>query len=196
MNRRIALTAAVAGAAALAGVGWAAWRRSIAPADPAAAPTPAAPTATRPALTAGEIATALWSMQFDRPDGGSLAMTALRGRSTLLNFWATWCPPCVEEIPMLDAFHREHGASGWQVVGLAIDSPTQVRQFLAKQPVTFPIGLAGLAGMDLVRDLGNPGGALPFTVILDAAGGVVDRKLGALKGEDLAGWHRRFTAQR
>lgn len=194
MNRRIALTAAVAGVAALTGAGWAAWRRGATPtAVPPAAPPPGPAAAAAPP---GDAVATLWSTQFDQPDGGSLAMASLRGRSTLLNFWATWCPPCVEEIPMLDAFHRAEATQGWQVVGLAIDSPSQVRQFLARRPVAFPVGLAGLAGMDLVRDLGNPSGALPFTVILDTAGAVVDRKLGALKPEDLVAWRQRFTAQR
>lgn len=97
---------------------------------------------------------------------------------------------------MLDAFHRDRAAQGWQVVGLAIDGPTPVRQFLARQPVAFPIGLAGLQGTDLGRALGNTSGALPFTVIFDPAGAVRDRKLGALRAADLDDWARRFGPTR
>ena len=112
----------------------------------------------------------------------------MRGRPLLVNFWATWCPPCVTEMPMLDSFHRTRGADGWQVVGLAIDGPTPVREFLRQRPVGFPIGLAGLTAVELTRRLGNAGGGLPFTVVVGADGQVLARKLGALAAGDLAGW--------
>jgi thiol-disulfide isomerase/thioredoxin len=128
-----------------------------------------------------------WSQRFERPEGGELVLDSLRGAPLLLNFWATWCPPCVKEMPLLDSFHRQHQASGWQVLGLAIDSPTPVREFLARRPMSFPIGLAGLAGTELSRTLGNPSGSLPFTVVV-RDGGIIDRKLGALDAADLARW--------
>lgn len=128
-----------------------------------------------------------WSQRFERPEGGELVLDSLRGAPLLLNFWATWCPPCVKEMPLLDDFHRQHRASGWQVLGLAIDSPTPVREFLARRPMSFPIGLAGLGGTELSSALGNPSGSLPFTVVV-RDGGVIDRKLGALDASDLARW--------
>jgi thiol-disulfide isomerase/thioredoxin len=130
----------------------------------------------------------LWAQRFERPEGGELAMSALLGRRTLVNFWATWCPPCVKELPMLDAFHRAQPPDGWQVVGLAVDGPTPVREFLARSPVAFPVGLAGLDGIDIGRSLGNAAGGLPFTVVFDRAGAVVDRKLGELVQADLDRW--------
>jgi thiol-disulfide isomerase/thioredoxin len=156
----------------------------------------AGPAATTEAPTAAGTPPDLWALRFEQPQGGNLEMAALRGRWTLLNFWATWCPPCVKEIPMLDAFHRAQGAAGWQVVGLAIDGPTPVRQFLSRRPVGFAVGLAGLDGIELVRALGNTSGALPFTVILDPAGAVVDRKLGELVEADLSNWVQRHTPGR
>jgi hypothetical protein len=92
---------------------------------------------------------------------------------------------------MLDRFHRDHAGTGWHVVGLAIDGPTPVRQFLARAPVGFDIGLAGLDGIDLGKLLGNETGALPFTVVLDRQGRVVERKLGELTEDDLLGWVQR-----
>ena len=89
---------------------------------------------------------------------------------------------------MLDAFHRQHQAQGWQVVGLAIDGPTPVREFLGKVQVGFPIGLAGFTGVDLARSLGNERGGLPFSVIFDRRGAAVFRKLGTLEQEELAHW--------
>jgi thiol-disulfide isomerase/thioredoxin len=130
----------------------------------------------------------LWGLRFTRPEGGELAMAEQRGKPMVLNFWATWCAPCVQEMPELDRFHREFGARGWQVIGLAIDGPTPVRQFLARQPVSFPIGLAGLDGTELSRRLGNPSGSLPFSVVFDTQGRPVQRKLGQTSFAELARW--------
>jgi len=133
---------------------------------------------------------AFWAQRFDRPEGGELVFESLRGKPLLLNFWATWCPPCIEEMPMLDKFSRENAANGWQVVGLAIDQPTAVRKFLSKTPVSYPIGLAGLQGTELVKQLGNTAGGLPFTLVVDARGAVATRKMGKLEPADLQAWRR------
>ena len=89
---------------------------------------------------------------------------------------------------MLNAFHREHAAKGWQVLGLAIDQPTAVRKFLERIPLDFPVGLAGLGGTDLGRSLGNLTGGLPFTVVLGAEGKVLHRKMGQVTPQDLQLW--------
>ena len=131
---------------------------------------------------------ALWSMEFERPEGGTLALRALAGKPLVVNFWATWCPPCVEELPMLNEFYRQNAANGWQVVGLAIDQPSAVRKFLQKMPLQFPIGLAGMGGTELGRSLGNLTGGLPFTVVLGGGGQVLHRKMGQLTADDLRHW--------
>ena len=133
----------------------------------------------------------IWPLRFERPQGGELVFAELRGRALVLNFWATWCPPSVEEMPMLDRFHRAQGKGGWQVAGLAIDSAEPVREFLARHPVEFPIALAGAHGVAIARSLGNLHGGLPFSVIYDAAGEVITYKLGALTIEELNGWVER-----
>lgn len=129
-----------------------------------------------------------WPLVFPRPEGGELRMAALHGRPLVLNFWATWCPPCVEELPELERFHRAWGSRGWQVAGLAVDAPSPVREFLARQPLSFPVGLAGLEGSALSRTLGNERGALPFTAVFDRAGRIVRRKLGQTTFDELVGW--------
>jgi thiol-disulfide isomerase/thioredoxin len=131
---------------------------------------------------------ALWAQAFDTPDGARLAMGAFAGKPLLLNFWATWCPPCVDELPMLNTFNRENKANGWQVVGLAIDQPSSVRKFLARLPLDFPVGLAGLGGSELGRSLGNLTGGLPFTVVFSGDGRVAHRKMGQVTPEDLKTW--------
>ncbi|MGQ9725017.1 MAG: TlpA disulfide reductase family protein [Tepidimonas sp.] len=129
-----------------------------------------------------------WALRWDRPEGGSVAASEFRGQPLLLNFWATWCPPCVRELPMLDRFYRERKAAGWQVLALAIDQPSAVRQFLQRQPLSFPVGLAGFGGTELSRQLGNENGALPYTVVFDRAGRIAHRKLGQLNEDDLRSW--------
>lgn len=136
-----------------------------------------------PAESAG-----LWALQTERPDGGTLPMATFKGRALLLNFWAPWCPPCVEELPMIDAFFRQHAPNGWQVVGLAVDKPAAVQKFLAKTPVAFPVGILGLAGLWVVKELGNAAGGLPFTLVLDATGHVAERKIGQITPQDLQRW--------
>jgi thiol-disulfide isomerase/thioredoxin len=133
---------------------------------------------------------AFWSRSWEQPDGRTLAAADFRGRPLLLNFWATWCPPCVEELPLLDQFFQSRQAQGWQVLGLAIDQPSAVRAFLVRRPLAFPIGLAGLGGTELSRELGNSNGGLPFSVLFDRAGRLVERKLGRLQSDDLERWQR------
>jgi thiol-disulfide isomerase/thioredoxin len=129
-----------------------------------------------------------WAQRFPTPGGGELVMQSLRGKPLLINFWATWCPPCVEELPLLDRFYRENAANGWQVIGLAIDNPAAVRGFLGKMPLSFPIGLAGLGGSELGKSLGNLAGGLPFTVVIGSKGAVLHRKMGKVSVADLALW--------
>ncbi len=165
MNRRTLMLGGAGGVAAVVGAGLWQWQGRI---DPAAA--------------------AIWALRFERPDGSPLAMAAFRGRPLLLNFWATWCPPCVKELPMIDAFAREMRPRGWQVLGLAVDQRAPVMAFVQQRPVSFDVALAGLDGIDLARSLGNTGGGLPFTIIFGADGNVRERKLGALQPDDLARW--------
>jgi thiol-disulfide isomerase/thioredoxin len=110
------------------------------------------------------------------------------GQVLVLNFWATWCPPCVEELPLLDAFYRENAPSGWQVLGLAVDKAEPVRSFLSRRPLGFPVALAGVQGLALSQSLGNLAGGLPFSVLISATGSILDRKIGKLSRQDLARW--------
>ncbi len=173
MNRRLLLLGAAGTAAAGAGVGWRLWQQAT-PAATASVPDAASNT--------------FWQASFTQPDGQPLAMAALRGKPLVLNFWATWCPPCVKEMPELDRFARQFAGRGGQVLGLAVDNPTAVRQFLARTPVSYAIGLSGFDGSELSRKLGNTTGALPFTAVFNRAGVLVQRKLGETSFDELGRW--------
>lgn len=159
----VGLTAAAAGA----GVAW--WRLQPGGAQPQAVQS-------------------FWQQRFEQPGGEGLDMASFRGKPLLVNFWATWCPPCVEELPMIDAFWREHVSNGIQVLALAIDQPSSVRRFLARQPLSFPVGLAGMEGTGLAKSLGNLNGGLPFSVFFGADGDIYRQKLGQLSRADLDSW--------
>lgn len=135
-----------------------------------------------------EAEAAFWAGQFEGPNGEVVNLAAMKGRPLLVNFWATWCPPCVEELPLLNAFFQAHAARGWQVLGLAVDQPSAVRSFMQKLPLHFPVGMAGFAGTELSRSLGNPSGSLPYTVVFGAEGTVLHRKIGIVSEADLAQW--------
>lgn len=148
----------------------------------------AASSASAPLIVGDQLSPAFWQQQFDTPQGSTLTLAATQGKPTLINFWATWCPPCVKEMPELNRFHREFSPKGWKVIGLAIDGPTPVKEFLAKVGVGFDIGLAGFGGTELAQALGNTSGGLPFSVLIDAQGRVLHRKMGATHYDELAAW--------
>jgi thiol-disulfide isomerase/thioredoxin len=108
-----------------------------------------------------------------------------QGRILTCNFWATWCVPCREEIPLLMAAREKYASAGVEIVGIAIDDPVKVRDFSTSFQISYPILLAEFDGLDLMRKLGNSAGGLPYTVVADRQGNVVHRKLGAFKQGDL-----------
>ena len=131
---------------------------------------------------------ALWKLVFETPGRTPLAMQTFAGKPLLLNFWATWCPPRVEELPLLNSFFVENASNGWQVLGLAVDQAAPVNTFLQRLPLQFPVALAGFAGIELSKSLGNLSGGLPFTVVLGQAGSVLHRKIGRVSADDLRVW--------
>jgi thiol-disulfide isomerase/thioredoxin len=129
---------------------------------------------------------ALWDSSFESPSGELIQWSQFRARPLIVNFWATWCTPCIEEMPLIDRFYTENASKGWQVVGLAIDQPSKVRSFLAQHPVSYSVLLAGFGGTELAKALGNDAGALPYTLVLGADERVLFKKIGKLKQEELS----------
>lgn len=121
-------------------------------------------------------------------DGQPQPLSRWDGRPLLVNFWASWCGPCIEEMPLLDAFAAEQGGNGVQVLGIALDSAEDVRAFLERVPVRYPILLDSPAADDSSVRLGNTRGVLPYSVLIGADGRVRKQKLGVFSASELRRW--------
>jgi thiol-disulfide isomerase/thioredoxin len=107
----------------------------------------------------------LFGLSFENAKGESISLAKYRGKPLVINFWATWCPPCVEEMPELSEWNKRAGDSVG-IVGIGIDSPSNVREFVAKNRISYELLIAGMGGTELSRLLGNSTGALPFTIVI------------------------------
>src|SRR6476620_5883912 len=131
------------------------------------------PVTTSHAATAGAPPApvqALYAQSMNDPAGASQPLAQWKGKALVVNFWAPWCAPCVEEMPELDALAKDSAAKGINVIGIGIDSPTNIAQFATKFKISYPLYVAGLSGTELARDFGNKAGGLPYTVLIGADG--------------------------
>ncbi|MFT3763817.1 MAG: TlpA disulfide reductase family protein [Pseudoxanthomonas sp.] len=123
-------------------------------------------------------------------DGKAHALSEWAGRPLLLNYWATWCGPCLKELPELQAFSRAQPADGVRVVGVALDEPEAIGAWLGKSPAAYPILVevveAGEPGSS--ARFGNAHGVLPYSVLIDAHGRVLKTKAGPLTRQELQAW--------
>jgi thiol-disulfide isomerase/thioredoxin len=157
---------------ALAGGYWTA--QSLRPADPVRATTPT--------YGGGTL------IDFSLPDldGKTHSLSEWRGKVIVLNFWATWCPPCREEIPLFIALQKRHGSDGIQLVGVATsDNKDSVAAYRQSAGMNYPILTGDDDAMDVMARYGNRQGSIPFTVIIDRQGNIVARKLGAFDPAEL-----------
>ncbi len=160
-SRRSLLAGAVAAAAGAAGVGVALLRRSRA-----------------------DGSEALQRARFLDLQGRTRSLDEWSRNFLLVNFWATWCAPCLEEIPMLGQLRRAHQHKSFEIVGIAIDQATKVAEMSARLSIEYPILLADVQGLQLLRELGNASGGLPYTVLLNPGLRPSETKLGALKRDE------------
>jgi len=130
-------------------------------------------------------AAALRAARFTGLDGTARSIEDWQGKVLVCNFWATWCPPCREEIPLLVSERDALASKGLEIVGIAVDSAPNVIEFTKTTKISYPILIAETSGIELMRELGNRSGALPYTVFLDRGGAIVKRKLGALHQREL-----------
>jgi thiol-disulfide isomerase/thioredoxin len=165
-GRDVAALLLVCGVAGAAGFGAYGWWHARAPAE----------TAVRPDL------------EFRGLDGQPHRLSEWNGKLLLLNFWATWCTPCLKEIPLLVETQRQHGPRGLQIVGIAMDDADLVRAFATRLQMNYPtmVGQAEIA--DAMDALGDQLGAFPFSVLIAPDGRILDRRSGDLSREEIQEW--------
>ena len=167
MNRRALMMGLAAGGLGLAGGAGVAWWRL------------------RPAPVADAAARIFFDQRLPTPEGQPVVFNNWRGQVVVINFWATWCPPCVEEMPDLNRLHTQWQPRNVQFVGIGVDTASNIQQFQRKVPVGYPLVVAGTVGSELARTLGNQSGGLPYTVIIDRGGRIAHQYIGRIKPETL-----------
>jgi thiol-disulfide isomerase/thioredoxin len=157
---------------------------------------PGSATDIEPVADAGPIyASKLWS--FEMPDlrSGQQSIESLVKQAgsdyVLVNFWASWCIPCRKEMPMLQSFANNNQQERFLVVGVAIDDEEKARPVVEALEIDYPILLADFDGVALMNDAGNEQGLLPYSVLLDSTGVVLESKLGELHETELDAWSAR-----
>ncbi|MFL6593013.1 MAG: TlpA family protein disulfide reductase [Luteimonas sp.] len=134
---------------------------------------------------------ALPPLRLSTLDGRVVSLpTDYAGRPLLVNVWASWCGPCIREMPALQRFHAEQGGNGIQVVGIALDDPQAVRAFLGRAGVRYPILVDTPGPADAGVRLGNPKGILPYSVLVSSDGRLLRQHLGPLADDEIAQWAR------
>lgn len=128
---------------------------------------------------------ALFKETLPNAKGVATPLAQFKGKAMLVNFWATWCAPCVQEMPELSALSAGEEGKKLQVIGIGIDSPSNISEFADKYKITYPVLVAGMNGTDLARQFGNARGGLPYTVLIGADGQVKKTYLGKLKFDEL-----------
>jgi len=139
----------------------------------------------RAAAAAPTAVSQLYGQSLNDLNGKPQSLAQWKGKPLLVNFWASWCGPCVQEMPELSAMATQDGGKHVNVIGIGIDSPTNLVEFVKKTKVSYPLYVGGLGGTDLSRALGNANGGLPFTVLIGADGQVRKTYIGRLKFDQL-----------
>ena len=134
----------------------------------------------QPSAPADTAVAALMQVSMKDSAGKQRKMSEWQGKVLVLNFWATWCPPCVAEMPELVELQTEVAGNNVQIIGIGIDSPSNIQQFSEKLQISYPLLVAGMQGTELSRQFGNQGGGLPFTVLIGSDGKVRQTYLGRL----------------
>lgn len=149
--------------------------------SPEASPPPAGP---KPQV-ATSLDLAAW--RFALPSGEKQALSRWAGKTLVINFWATWCTPCIKEMPAFVALQKKYEGKGVQFVGLALDDAESVKTFAQARGIDYPLLIGDDPAVELLRTLGNVVGAIPFTAVVDAQGRIVKTHPGEWAPADLEG---------
>lgn len=124
---------------------------------------------------------------FTLPDvnGQPQSMATWQGKIRIINFWATWCPPCIKEMPAFVKLQEKYATQGVQFIGIGIDRFEAIQAFIKRIGVNYPILVGETEAIAVAEHLGNSQGGLPFTVVIDRADQIVDRQLGEVDIDDL-----------
>jgi thiol-disulfide isomerase/thioredoxin len=145
------------------------------------APAPPVTTSAAPAGAVGD----LYAESMNDAKGVPQALSKWKGKAVVVNFWAPWCAPCVQEMPELDQLAKDVAGKDIHVIGIGIDSPTNIAQFADKFKISYPLYVAGMSGTELARKFGNSAGGLPYTVLIGPDGQVKKTYLGRIKFDQL-----------
>lgn len=179
----------VAGIAAAAGLSAGAWLNQPITVPLPSMSTPSAPLKSATPVQGVRIGELMPSFTLPDLDGMPVQFPdRFKGKPLLINVWASWCAPCIEEMPELARFAARHADTGPQVVGLALDTPDAVLDFLGNVPVYYPIVIETPGPNDASVKLGNSQGLLPYSVLIDAQGRVLKQKLGPFKVGEIDAW--------
>lgn len=129
--------------------------------------------------------TSISSFNFPDLEGNEHKLSEWDGKVIVLNFWATWCPPCRKEIPEFVALQKEYGDKGLQFIGVAIEEKEPVEEFIDFVEINYPILIGGDNAIQLAQQMGNSIGAVPFSVVINRQGQIVHRQPGEFSRDDI-----------
>lgn len=131
-------------------------------------------------VPAADIAETILTSRFASLDGSPQTLAGYRGRVLVVNYWATWCAPCREEIPLFVRLQREYEAKNVQFIGISVDQVDKVREFAKEFTINYPLLIAGFEAIELTRQAGNKAGVLPYTLVLDRQGRIAANLVGGI----------------
>lgn len=132
-----------------------------------------------------EVVTDFFAISLADADGRRHAFSAWRGNIVVVNFWATWCPPCRDEMPVFSRLQDRYAAQGVQFLGIALDAADAVRAYSQQHRIAYPLLIGGSTGVDLVQRFGNRTLGVPYTVLIDREGEVHAVHAGPLAEHEL-----------